>query len=300
MKNRKKSQKKYHCEKCDYTSKNKYDFNKHLSTTKHKMVTNGNNNGNKMVTCVELYCEMCGRGYKYKSGLSRHRKRCVEMNNSIVLKEKLQKVATPSMGGNDNHTIELLTQALSKQGDLIEKLIENQNQMIPKLGNNNNNKISINVFLNEHCKNAMNLTDFVDNIKVSIQDLEYTNQHGYAKGISNIFTKHLTDMKITERPIHCSDKKRLQFYIKDSDKWEKDKTHEKLDKTIDDITRKQFFHIKEWEKENPDYLTDDIKIKIWQTMVKNMSGGENEEKITTNIKKSISENVTVKELIKNE
>ena len=300
MKKRKKNAKKYYCKKCDFTSSNKTDFNRHLSTTKHKMVTNGNKNGNCVVRNVEFPCENCGRIYKYKSGLSRHRKGCVETNHSLVLKSNSSKNATASMKGNDSNAINLLAQALSKQGDLIEKLIENQKEMIPKIGNNNNNKIAINVFLNEHCKNAMNLTDFVDNIKVSIQDLEYTNQHGYEKGISNIFTKHLTDMAATERPIHCSDKKRLQFYIKDSDKWEKDKTHEKLDKTIDDITRKQFSHIKEWEKENPDYLSNDEKCKIWQTMVKNMGCGENENKTHTNIKKSISENVTVKELIKND
>ena len=300
MKKRKKNAKKYSCKKCDFASSNKTDFIRHLSTTKHKMVIDGNQNGNCIVRIVEFYCETCGRAYKYKSGLSRHRKRCVETNHSIVLKSNNSKNATTSMEGSDTNTIQLLTKALSKQGDLIEKLIENQREMIPKIGNNNNNKIAINVFLNEHCKNAMNLTDFVDNIKVSIQDLEYTNQHGYEKGISNIFTKHLTDMAATERPIHCSDSKRLQFYIKDSDKWEKDKTHQKLDKTIDSITKKQFLHIKEWEKENPDYLTNDEKCKTWQMMVKNMGCGENENKKYMNIKKNISENVTMKELIKSE
>ena len=290
----------YLCKSCDYSCSNKYNFNKHLTTAKHKMVTNGNFNGNKMVTGVEIFCETCGKCYKYKSGLSRHKKKCLATNNSMVLKGKLQKNPTASMKGVDHQTVELLTRALSKQGDLIEKLIENQNQMIPKLGNNNNNKISINVFLNEHCKNAMNLTDFVDNIKVSIEDLEYTNQHGYAKGISNIFTKHLTDLDVSERPIHCSDKKRLQFYIKDSDKWEKDTAHKKLDKTIDDVTNKQFWYLKEWEKENPDHLVDEKKGKIWLQMMKNLSGCLASEKTSTNIKKSISENITVKELIKNE
>ena len=164
----------------------------------------------------------------------------------------------------------------------------------------NNNKISINVFLNEHCKNAMNLTDFVENIKVSLEDLEYTNQHGYAKGISNIFTKHLTDMAVTERPIHCSDKKRLQFYIKDSDEWKKDEKHENIDITIDEISRKQFFHIKEWEKQNPDYLTNDEKRKKWHAMVCNMGATIDDPAQNKNIKKQISENITVKELIKNE
>ena len=107
-------------------------------------------------------------------------------------------------------------------------------------------------------------------------------------------------MAVTDRPIHCSDKKRLQFYIKDSDKWEKDITHKKLDKTIDDVANKQFWYLKEWEKENPDHLVDEKKGKIWLQMMKNLSGYLASEKTTTNIKKSISENVTVKELINSE
>jgi len=303
MKSCKKVAKNYHCKKCDYTCSNKYNFNKHLSTTKHKMITNGNFNGNSKPNFVEFSCENCGKSYRYKSGLSRHRKGCVEMNQSLVLKISDSKVAKANLEVTNQEMIEKLTETIKQQGDLIEKLIDHQKEIIPKIGNNNNNKISINVFLNEHCKNAMNLTDFVDNIKVSIEDLEYTNQHGYAKGISNIFTKHLTDMAVTERPIHCSDKKRLQFYIKDSDEWKKDEKHENIDITIDEISRKQFFHIKEWEKQNPDYLTNDKKLKKWHTMVRNMGAGEkdfDEIKQHLNIKKSISENITVKELIKKE
>ena len=298
MKSCKKVAKKYHCKKCDYTCSNKYNFNKHLSTTKHKMITNGNFNGNSKPNFVEFSCENCGKSYRYKSGLSRHRKGCVEMNQSLVLKISDSKVAKANLEVTNQEMIEKLTETIKQQGDLIEKLIDHQKEIIPKIGNNNNNKISINVFLNEHCKNAMNLTDFVDNIKVSIEDLEYTNQHGYAKGISNIFTKHLTDMAVTERPIHCSDKKRLQFYIKDSDEWKKDEKHENIDITIDEISRKQFFHIKEWEKQNPDYLTNDVKRKKWHTMVCNMGATIDDPAQNKNIKKQISENITVKELIK--
>ena len=225
MKSRQKSPKKFHCKYCLYTSRNKYDFKKHLSTTKHKMITNDNKTGNKNDNKgLKYVCEFCNRGYKYPSGLSRHRKKCNVSNENMVLKKSRQSRQEETQEQNmvmstANDSVRILTEVLSKQGDLIEKLIKNQNEMIPKLGNNNNNKISVNVFLNNHCKNAMNLTDFVENIQVSLEDLEYTNQHGYVKGISNIFTRHLTDMKVTERPIHCSDKKRLQFYVKESDKW---------------------------------------------------------------------------------
>lgn len=302
MKSRKKSQEIFHCKKCDYTSKNKFDFNKHLSTTKHKMVTNGNENGNFLLNHA---CDLCYKSYKYKSGLSRHKKKCTTSTDMVLLKKsrinnKTQNVPFIDVDNDSKDPIAILAQALSKQGDLIDKLIQNQNEMIPKLGNNNNNKIAINVFLNEHCKDAMNITDFVDNIKVSLEDLEYTNQHGYVKGISNIFTKHLTDMKITERPIHCSDKKRMQLYIKDNNKWGKDMKNEKIDRTIQRITKKQILKIKEWENQHPDYLDNESLTKEWHKMIFNMTGGENDNersKLTATIKKNISENVSVKDVI---
>ena len=147
--------------------------------------------------------------------------------------------------------------------------------IIPKIGNTYNNAMSINIYLNEKCKDAMNLTDFVENVKVSLEDLLYTKNHGFVKGISNIFVKQLQDMEPTQRPIHCSDKKRLQFYVKDADKWEKDKSHEKIDKTIDEITFKQIKQVKLWEKEHPNYLEDDKLLIEWQTMIRNMTTGTN-------------------------
>lgn len=315
MEKRKKTQKKYNCEKCLYVSYNKYDFNRHLSTTKHQMITNGNKKDKKdnkkdnkddvkkENVILTHDCQLCNRTYKYPSGLSRHKKKC-HLSDDFELQQNKQnhKVEQKMIIGDTNDSVRILTEILSKQGDLIEKLMQNQNEMIPKLGNNNNNKISINVFLNNHCKDAMNLTDFVENIKVSLEDLEYTNQHGYVKGISNIFTRHLTDMKITERPIHCSDKKRLQFYVKDSNKWGKDKSNVKIDKTIQKITKKQILKIKEWEQQHPDYLDKDELTQEWHKMIFNMTGGEKDServKNTNHIKKNISENVIVKEL-KNE
>ena len=293
-----KSRKKFRCKKCDYLTSNKFDWNKHLSTTKHqngnKMVTNGNKNGN---TVLKYACDNCGKEYKYRSGLSRHKKKCISDECDMVL-NACRKKSQPNFKAKQSENTQ--GSALVKQGDILEKLIESQNQMIPKIGNNNNNKISINVFLNEHCKNAMNLTDFIDNIQVSLEDLAYTNEHGYVKGISNIFTKNLTDMKVTERPTHCSDKKRMKFYIKDSDKWEKDKAHEKIDKTIQRITKKQILKIKEWERSHPGFLDNEQLTTEWHRMIYNMMGGENDnirEKHKVNIKRSICENVTVKELI---
>jgi len=294
----------FYCKKCDYTSRNKYDFKKHLSTAKHKktrMVKNDNKNDNKV---LKFRCESCGKCYKYRSGLSRHQSKPCKPTQSSSLKKSRknrQKVAKPSMEGDQmSDTLMSLTKTLAQQGELIEKLVNSQNEMIPRLGNNNNNKISINVFLNEHCKEAMNLEDFINNIKISLEDLEYTNEHGYVKGISNIFTKNLTDMKATQRPIHCSDKKRLQFYIKEKDSWEKDKQNVKLNNSIQEITKKQILELKQWEDSHPNYLNNNAQYMEWQKMVQNLMGGGTSKaqiKNTESIKKTISQTVDIKEAI---
>ena len=193
---------------------------------------------------------------------------------------------------------ESLKQEVVELRNMMKNIIQVQNQqtqnftdaikqVIPKIGNTYNNKMSINIYLNEKCKDAMNLTDFVENVKVSIEDLLYTKNHGFMKGISNIFVKQLQDMEPTQRPIHCSDKKRLQFYVKDSDKWEKDNSHEKIDKTIDEISFKQIKLLKQWEKEHPTYLEDDELLKEWQLMIKNMTGGSKSDTISTKEKSFI-------------
>lgn len=308
MKSCKKLQAKYYCQKCDYTSKNKSNFEKHLSTTKHKngntMVTNDNK---KLQRVLKFKCKNCKKVYKFRSGLCRHRKNCKYVEENEVLNltsEKLQDELSSQNEEEDTKNVstalKLLAQTMAKQESILEQLVNSQKEMIPCLGNNNNNKISINIFLNEKCKDAMNLTDFVNNIKISLEDLQYTNQHGYVKGISNIFQKNLTDLKATERPIHCSDKKRLQFYIKEEDKWEKDTSHHKINDGINKIGRKQILQIKEWEKQHPNFLDHEEQYMEWQKMIANIMGGMNEtarERNIENIKKSISDKVAVKDAL---
>ncbi len=142
--------------------------------------------------------------------------------------------------------------------------------------------------------------DFIDNIKISLEDLEYTNEHGYVKGISNIFTKNLTDMKATQRPIHCSDKKRMQFYIKEKDSWEKDSQNVKINNSIQEITKKQILELKQWEDSHPNYLNNNLQYMEWQKMVQSLMGGETSRaqiKNTESIKKTISQTVDIKEAI---
>ena len=177
--------------------------------------------------------------------------------------------------------------------------------LVPKLqpnvtNNTQNNNFNINMFLNEQCKGAMNLTDFVDKLTISVEDLIYTKQHGYIQGVTNLFNKQLRDLNPSERPIHCSDKKRLQFYVKEDNKWEKDADHLKIDKSIHDLKMKQIKELKKWEEINPNYLENEQLLNEWQTLVHQIMGDENDEDREKNnqlIKKNIANNIPIKEAI---
>ena len=245
----------------------------------------------------KFLCQKCNYTTSRKSCWDKHILTAKHLNDNKMV-----------TNGNKCHSIENIfvgesCKKLQQQNKLlqtVEKLIEQNTELSKRVGNNNNNKISINVFLNEKCKDAMNLADFVDNIKVSLDDIQYTKEHGYVKGISNIFVKHLTDMNVTERPIHCSDKKRLQFYVKDENEWSKDKTHNKINETIKHISQQQIKQIKCWEEAHPNYMKDDALIAEWHKMIYTMMGGATNSDIknsTENIKKCLSDKTYVKEIL---
>jgi len=183
------------------------------------------------------------------------------------------------------------------QNNQTNEKIDTLKNIVPKIGDTYNNKLSINIYLNEKCKDAMNLTDFVDNINVTLEDLDYTKNHGFVKGISNIFVKQLQDMEPTQRPIHCSDTKRLQFYIKDENKWNRDQKHNKINSTIENVAMLQIKKIKQWEKEHPNYLNNEAQLMEWHSLVHAMMGGDTEEeriKYSSSIKKQLSNTVDMK------
>ena len=307
-KNPQKSPKKFNCKKCDYHCSNKKDFNKHLRTTKHLM-DNMDNKKSPQKSPAHHSCADCGRKYKYSSGLSKHRKKC-KKNKARVAREKaasarleflearvkeLEKTALQHVdnSGADVVSLEVVRELVKNQNRANESLHNTLKEIIPTIGNNNNNRISINVFLNQHCKDAMNLTDFVNKIKISVEDLLYTKEKGYAEGISNIFRKHLTDMKPTERPFHCSDTKRLQFYVKEEDKWAKDTKHTKMDRGIHDISIKQIKHLKEWENTHPGYLDNEELRSEWHGLVEAMCRSSSSSE-TDKIKKNLGDTSEVK------
>ena len=226
-----KTSQKFYCKKCDYTTCKFSNWERHKTTLKHKMVTNDNKKEPKRATTH--MCPNCEKKYKYASGLSRHKGQC--LGNSA--KKENAKLATMN------------TELVTLMKEFVVATKEPKNELLallkeivaankePKVVTNTQN-ISINMFLNDHCKEAMCLTDFVDNVKLTIKDLLKTKELGYAGGISNIFIKNLSGIPSIKRPIHCSDTKRLQFYVKEEGGWNKD-TGTKVEKAIEDITIKQ-------------------------------------------------------------
>lgn len=288
---------KFHCIKCDYSTSRTSSWKKHLLTEKHN--SNLDNSMDNKKGANKYMCHVCGKSYKFRSGLSKHRKKCKAISvEEIKLKEVLND-EIDDIKLNEGSELKSLLLELRKHTNNINKKLEEAVKQPQTVYNNvnNNNKYSINVFLNEQCKDAMNLTDFVNKITVSLQDLNYSKDNGFIDGVTNIFTKQLQDMKPTERPIHCTDSKRLQFYIKDDDKWEKDMHNTKIDSTITNIKLKQCEKISEWEKLNPTYRDDPVLLDVWQNMIagitENTSGNVLKEKMA--LKRRIASYIELKD-----
>lgn len=292
---------KYICVKCNYSTNSKKDYNKHCTTRKHKKSTKKDIKSDS----VEFKCTICNKIYKHRSGLSRHKKKC--FNNIIVVVENDNNDNKLPYDDNKKSSTkkEILTDLFKEQQkqmnetiNLLKESIKTNANMIPKIGNNNNNTISINLFLNQECKNAMNLTDFIDQLQVSLEDLNYSKNNGFVAGVTNIFTKQLKDMDPKDRPIHCSDSKRLQFYIKDDDKWAKDNNSHKIDQTIHNIKLKQTYKLTEWEKLHPNYQNSPELLHEWQMMLASMTEdntSENPGKIKTALKRNIADVIPLKD-----
>jgi hypothetical protein len=205
----KKNRKKYCCKLCDFISSNKKDYNRHLLTIKHsrRMIEEKGfsviqNSDKNVIQKPLFFCDFCGKKYKYQSGLCKHQKKCkaaktnVEVENEDLrnelteLKTKIFEQMQES-AINLNTTMKAFIETQKEDNKKSMEQMESFKNIIPKIGNTYNNKLSINVYLNEKCKDAMNLTDFVENLTISLEDLVYTKNHGFVKGISNIFVKQL-------------------------------------------------------------------------------------------------------------
>jgi len=218
-----KNDKKICCEKCKFICFKKSNYEKHLSTPKHSKIILEDNKNEKIFICK------CGKIYKYLSGLSKHKKTCnlkesnteklLTESNIIMLLIKENQEFKKIMIEQNQKNQELMIEQNQKNQELIMELASKTTT----INNNNcNNKFNMNIFLNEQCKDAMNIMDFVSSLKISFEDLENVGEVGYVKGITNIISNGLNKLDVHKRPIHCSDVKREVFYVKDNDVWEKE------------------------------------------------------------------------------
>ncbi len=302
-----KSSKKFQCFYCDYFTSRKSQWDRHLLTGKHIKATEGD----KKVPQETFKCE-CGCEYKCRQGLWKHKKFCdikkssesstpeEDDNNKNVEEENEDDENENENEENEDKEksellvlTELVKDVIKHNQDLTNKIID-----ICKVGNNishsnvhsNNKTFNLQFFLNETCKDAMNISEFVDSIKFKIKDLEHIGEVGFVDGISDVVLDNLTELDTRQRPIHCSDNKREILYIKDNDEWIKDDApNTKMATVIKQIAHKNMKIIPEWVKNHPDCHKSDSKQndKYLKIVSNSMSGGtELEQK--TNIKKIIS------------
>ena len=295
------------CEICDFKCSKESNYKIHLDTIKHKRLTE---TSKKMPNAYELKIScICGKKYNHHSSLAKHKRTCIVVNtpiavcedkestigtvdtitNTIIEKDVNIDCETDDADSNEslsvpnysNFTKDDLILKLIKDNDEMMKIIKGQqeqiNSIIPKIGNitnNNNNNttnnFNLNVFLNEHCKDALNISDFIDSLKITLEDLLFSKTNGISRGITDVMIKGLKELDIHKRPIHCTDIKRDIMYIKDEDKWSKDENHEMMKNTIVKIADKERTALQQWAIDNPDWMETERKQLDYLTMVRSI------------------------------
>ena len=293
-----------YCEFCDFKCRYKSDYTRHIHTPKHIRLTNDNKKTSENEnldaqtttknTKIRKYVCDCGKEYIHMASLCKHKRNC----NKHISGNDVKTIVN-TMNNDDE-----LKKFLIEQNNEFKALILEQNKQIielsskPTTTNNNNNttnnNFNLNFFLNETCKDALNISDFISQLHVGIKDLEETGRLGYAEGISKIFINGLKQLEINQRPLHCSDVKRETIYIKDENQWGKDNEEKtKLTKAIRKVAHKNIEQIAVWTEKNPEYMDYNSKYseKYMKLIGEAMPGATHEEsdknykKIARNISK---------------
>lgn len=335
----------YYCQKCDYTCYKKYAYERHTASYKHiyKMPQkedenvqkgqNGQNDNFEEEENFKFEC-VCGKKYKNKSGLWKHKNKCIQVSkskNQIVEYEDSE-----SSSDNKQNTMlyNLVIEVLKQNKELVSEVCKSstntstpqnsivattttndshnshnniQNNLVDSYNtttnttNNQNNTFNLQVFLNEKCKNAMNIMDFVDSLEPQLSDLESIGKLGFVNGLSNIIIKNLKALDVTMRPVHCNDSKRETVYVKDNDEWEKDDENKsKLRKAVKYIAHKNVKLVPQWKAKYPDYLdSSSANSDKYNNMVIEVLGGEDDSNISENkIMRKIVREVVIDKHIK--
>ena len=312
-----KNAEKYVCENCDFKCSKLSNYKSHLLTAKHKMMTNNDNNTyNKMPKNAERYICECGKEYKYRQGLSVHKKKCKYMQEEIQEPNDIHDMNTVvSILKQNQEFKELMIEQSTQMKDIQQKLQNQQseNQTLQKqlieavkdgktinnntINNNNNQRFNLNFFLNTTCKDAMNMSEFIENINIEFQDIENIGKNGYVAGMTNMILSRIKDLDVTKRPLHCTDLKRDTMYIKDNDEWSKDTPENaKLKKMITIVAKQNYGIVPLWREKYPECRNwDNPKYDFCIDMMRNILGdmGEDQIRLDNKIIKNLSKHIMV-------
>jgi len=298
MKTPSKNAKIFECKSCDFSSSKESEYIRHLATSKHKRLTNieNDNKNTKIFTC-----DLCSKHYFSRVGLWKHEKVCIK-NNNVILSDTDIAANVSNIDKEINQVItkDMFMELINDNKEMI-KIIKDQHEqiksMIPKMGNTinnttNNNNFNLNVFLNEQCKDAININEFIKSLKITLEDLYFTRKNGIAQGISNLMINGLKELDVYKRPIHCTDFKRDIVYIKEHDKWEKDDNKKIMKKTIEIVANKQRNKISDWVDLHPYWIEDEKLQYEYLTLLNKITepidcDDKIEKKIIRNIAKEV-------------
>ena len=297
----------FHCNICDYTTSKKSSFDKHNESKKHKNNALTTLNNGKSCSEKKYICEKCVKTFCDRAGLWRHKKKCNNEQN-IIIDDESDKILDFDSIDKDQLILMLIKQnseLIKDTSEFKNIMMEQQNMMMEVIKNGTHNTIhtnshnksfNLNFFLNETCKDAMNIMDFVNSIKIQLSDLENVGKLGYVQGISKIIVNNLNLLDETKRPVHCADSKREVMYIKDENKWEKENEDKaKMRKMIKYVTHKNTKLFKEFKEKYPGCEKSDSKYSDqYDKLIVEAFGGkgnndvEKEDKIIRNIAKNVT------------
>jgi hypothetical protein len=294
------------CEPCDFKCCKKSEWCRHTRTAKHNHRLSGNNTENLETTKNAEYVCNCGKKFLSNSGLWKHSNKCKienEHNDSGIKNNEhnykgINEKDLIMMLINDNKDFKQLILDVCKEKDeyknMMMKVLENGTHNTTTHTNSHNKAFNLNFFLNETCKDAMNITEFVESIKLQLSDLERVGELGYVEGISNIIVKNLKDLDVTQRPVHCTDKKRETMYIKDENTWEKDEEQKKMHKLVRKVADKNARMLPKFKEAHPDCTKSASRFSDqYNKIIMEAMGGrgdndfEKEEKIIKRVSKEV-------------
>lgn len=309
------SSSKYECNPCMFYTNKYTDYTRHLSTQKHKILSTSvvslasctvsdpdsnmtedasADSGELSPTDVfninmpsrsfQMYtCKFCDKQYIAR--------------NSLWYHEKRHQAALRLQNKTKDEVIDRLLKDNAEMMKLLKEIVPRIGPTTMIMNNTTHNKFNINVFLNEHCKDALNISDFVNSIKITMHDLKLTEERGIVESISNVLVQGLNDMDICKRPIHCTDLKRDILYVKENEQWERDETQEHLRKSVNDIAYKQILSVENWKNTLPNLNCDDSLQLQYNTLLMKTLADTTGEKDVKKIVKSVCKHVYLSETL---